>query len=342
MSTTNQDGVPQGAIYTAAIRSAIGRVPIWLLTTLMLLLLALPSGQLTEQVYDSAVGNSYEAGSLLSKLHKDFRADHSAELGALAAQLGKLSTLLAALSILLGIFTAGGWLRVFLERTEGRSVRRFLSGGAHHFWRFLRLAVIVLLLLSAAYWIAFEQPWERLLEFWLQLPSADLEALDSELDAQRLALFQAGIHQFMVAMIMTWAIFTRARMSMFDSKSSIWAGFASLFTMLRHPIRTLRPMLAILILEGLIIFAAGSIHSWLESGLTAEAGWQSLALIFACSAVLLALLEILHAARYSAAVFVTRSIVPPLSRPDPWKHSIGAPGGPQYPIVEGDEYDVSL
>jgi hypothetical protein len=31
-----------------------------------------------------------------------------------------------------------------------------------------------------------------------------------------------------------------------------------------------------------------------------------------------------------------------LSRPDPWKESIGGPGGPRYPLEEGDEYGVAL
>ena len=48
-----------------------------------------------------------------------------------------------------------------------------------------------------------------------------------------------------------------------------------------------------------------------------------------------------YAMRYHAALQVSVRVVQPLPRPDPWKHSIGGPGGPQYPIG-GDEYGVSL
>jgi hypothetical protein len=33
--------------------------------------------------------------------------------------------------------------------------------------------------------------------------------------------------------------------------------------------------------------------------------------------------------------------VRPLARPDPWRRSIGGPGGPRYPI-DGDDYGVAL
>ena len=54
------------------------------------------------------------------------------------------------------------------------------------------------------------------------------------------------------------------------------------------------------------------------------------------------------AARYHAAVQVSRDVVTPIARPDPWKSSVGGPGGPRYPIETGepgdaaDEYAVSL
>ena len=61
------------------------------------------------------------------------------------------------------------------------------------------------------------------------------------------------------------------------------------------------------------------------------------------SCIVLIASEIIHAARYQAAIMVSRNVIGPIPRPDPWKHSIGAPGGPQYPIIEGgDEYGVAL
>ena len=48
---------------------------------------------------------------------------------------------------------------------------------------------------------------------------------------------------------------------------------------------------------------------------------------------------IVRGARYGAAVQVSHSLVRPLPRPDPWKQTVGGPGGPRYPIG-GDEYGV--
>ena len=50
---------------------------------------------------------------------------------------------------------------------------------------------------------------------------------------------------------------------------------------------------------------------------------------------------ITRGARYHTAVAVSREIVRPISRPDPWKHTLGGPGGPRYPI-DGDDYGVAL
>jgi len=50
---------------------------------------------------------------------------------------------------------------------------------------------------------------------------------------------------------------------------------------------------------------------------------------------------IVRGSRYHAAVQVSREVVRPIARPDPWKESVGGPGGPRYPIG-GDEYSVSM
>jgi hypothetical protein len=50
---------------------------------------------------------------------------------------------------------------------------------------------------------------------------------------------------------------------------------------------------------------------------------------------------IVRGARYYAAIEVSRDVVRPIARPDPWKKSIGGPGGPRYPLGE-DEYNTSI
>ena len=62
----------------------------------------------------------------------------------------------------------------------------------------------------------------------------------------------------------------------------------------------------------------------------------------AVNVLALFLASAIRGAAYFAAVRVSRDVVRPLSRPDPWKGSIGPPGGPQYLPGKGDEYGVSL
>jgi hypothetical protein len=55
----------------------------------------------------------------------------------------------------------------------------------------------------------------------------------------------------------------------------------------------------------------------------------------------LALRVVLRGARYHAAVGVSRQVVTPILRPDPWKDAVGGPGGPRYPIGD-DEHRVQF
>ena len=355
--TTGQDH-SSGAVYLQAIRAALGRVPLWLLVTLAMGMLALPSALLTYDAFDDALGARYEPGSMLRSLGSNFHIDTADERAALGEAVSTTGAALAALAMLLGIFTAGGWLQVFLERTEGHSVRRFFHGSTRHFWRFLRVFVLVLVGAALIDRAVFHEPWHALVETrLLDLPdvpsqgastgpdysSIRMQELPDELTAVRVQWLQDGLHALLLALLLTWATYTRTRLALHDANSSLWAGLCTFFTILRHPIRTLRPMLLLLIVEMLVVLAASSVHGWMEEGLDADSTWKSVAMIFALSACVLAVSEILHAARYHAAIVVNRRVISPIARPDPWKHSIGAPGGPQYPIIEGgDEYGVSL
>ena len=50
---------------------------------------------------------------------------------------------------------------------------------------------------------------------------------------------------------------------------------------------------------------------------------------------------VVRGAHIHAAVQVSRHVIEPPSRPDPWRNRVGGPGGPQYPIG-GDDYGVSI
>ena len=354
--TTNDDST--GPVFLASLQAALGRVPLWLITSLALAALSLPVGLLTYDSYADAIGNQYEAGSLIHSLDTNFVIDQREERGELNSTVAIVASVSAALAMLMGIFAAGGWLQVFFQRTSGHSVRRFFHGGVRHFWRFARVFLLVVLGAAAIQRAVYYEPWHMLVESsLLQLPDVPpqgasvgpeyttlrLETVGDEYTARKIIWAQDGLHALLMALLLTWAVYTRTRLAMHDATSSLWAGLCTFFTMVRHPIKTLRPMLVLLLVEAAVVFLASLIHGWMEEGLGAESSWKSVAMIFAVSSLVLMISEIIHAARYQAAIMVSRTVIGPIARPDPWKHSIGAPGGPQYPIIEGgDEYGVAL
>ena len=156
---TGQDQ-ESGAVFTRAVRAPLGRVPLWVLATLAMGALALPSAMLTYGTFDGVLGQRYEPGSVLRSLGSNFYIDSAKERAALDDAVSATGAVLAALAILFGIFTAGGWLQVFLERTEGHSVRRFFHGSARHFWRFARVFLLVVVGAALIEYAVFHEPWQ--------------------------------------------------------------------------------------------------------------------------------------------------------------------------------------
>lgn len=359
MNTANQHEEGTGPIFLQSIRATLGRVPLWLLVAGALAALSLPAGLLVHGAMADALEHAYAPGSTVRALDVQFVTDHTEARAGLDESTAAVGAVAALLSMLLGIFAAGGWLQVFLERTGGHSVRSFFHGGVGHFWRFLRVFVLVVLGAAAIQRAVYHEPWHALVEARilglpaLAAPGSDtgpeystarLEELPDEASARRVVWIQDGIHAAALALLLTWAIYTRTRLALHDASSSVWAGLCTFFTLLRHPVRTLRPMLLLFGVEIAVVIVATSLHTWIEEQtIGPTASWKSVAAIGALSMLVLTVSEIVHAARYHAAIQVSRRVIGPIARPDPWKHSIGAPGGPQYPIFEGsDEYGVSL
>lgn len=354
--------VPTGPLlFLRSIRKVLGRAPLWLLTWAMLVLLALPIGAIWYAGFSSTVADRYHpdrvpaevAGpgaeaeapflwdDIVFSLTASFRNDHEQKLADLNRTAEVLGAVLALVAILVGVFVAGGWLQVILERTHGRSVQRFFLGGARYFWRFLRVFVLMVALWAAWGWLVYEDVWNRYVLGAMQgVPEKDwkeLETLGSELTVRMLGWLQDGTHALGFLLILAWGTFTRTRLALLDGHSALKGGLLTFFQMLGHPIKTLRPLVLLFLTELLVVTViCGLFTRWLEDGLQAR---PSLGLVAAMLLVgLFALMwrAILRGARYHAAVKVSQEIVRrPPKQPDPWK-AIGGPGGPQYP-VEGDE-----
>jgi hypothetical protein len=329
-------------IFLRALRAAFGRAPQWLFCWFVPLLLGLT---LVEpwMSWFGETAKSYAPGEVLASLDENFRQDHSGALASLRADGGGAAAILALVMMAFGVFTAGGWLQIFLERTSGRSVRHFLWGGAKYFWRFARVWLISSVTLAVFAWVTHGWPWETLVGVVFGTNSAEgLEGVTSEWTAVYITWVQAGLFAVLLALLFAWGDYTRTRMALHDGRSAIWAGLCTLFLLIVHPVRTLRPFAILLLVEILVVTLVGSLSWSINAELGPDSTWGSVVTLFALGQVALVWQTITRAARYSAAVQVSQTLVAPLSQPDPWASRIGGPGGPQYPIDETDDYGVSI
>ena len=334
------DDDPTGSVFLRALNVAIGRTPLWLTAGAMTSLLALVVSLPWFGFFTDALDHRYEPGSLLGGLDETFRFDHRGPLDVLAEGTRSAAAVAALIAMLVGAFTAGGWLQVFLERTEGQSVRRFFFGGSRYFFRFFRVLLLTLLSLHLVGFVVYGLPWDFLVnQLLLGVSDGDLEALTSELYALRAGYAQDGLYLLLVVLVLVWGDYTRTRLALHDTSSAVWAGLCTWATLIVHPIRTLRPVFLLWIAETTVLGAAWLVSGRLETTLAADRTWLPLLLVALLGQLALFWRTIVRGARYSAAVQVSHQLIRPLPRPDPWKHTIGGPGGPRYPI-DGDEYGV--
>jgi hypothetical protein len=326
------------------LRDASASVSLWAMVWTFFALLALVGTLPWFSAYSKAMDQRYEAGTLIENLTTAFRADHIQAFALLREGSQGATAALAFLAMLLGVFVAGGWLQVFLERSEDRTLRRFFMGGSRYFFRFFRLFVCMLVVLHVLRWIVYGFPWQFFVEkLLLGIPAGEHDQLGSEWSVVKLVWTQDTIWAVAFGLALTWADYTRTRLALHDTSSAVWALICTFFVMLRHPVRTLRPMIALLVIEILVVLVAAAISTYLENDLSSSTGRAGLLPIFLVGQLALAWSIITRGARYHTAVAVSREIVRPISRPDPWKHTLGGPGGPRYPIEGGeDEYGVVL
>lgn len=332
-----------------ALRTTLGRPPVWLVGFAIELLLAVPPALAFFTWMSGATEHRYAPRALFGNFDATFRFDHRADMGTLNASTGAMGAVLMLFAMLVGCFCAGGWLQVFLERTYGESLRRFFFGGARYFWRFFRLLFLTLLTLAAVSWILFGTPWQQIVLRWIMhVPPSDfanLETLRSEATVVTLRFVQAGLHLVLFGLVLTWGDYTRTRLALHDTSSALWAGLCTWYTILRHPVRTLRPMIGLVVIELAVVLGVGAYERSVDADILRGPGFLSIATLFTAGLLALLWRVVLRGARYHAAVQVSREVVTPIARPDPWKSSIGGPGGPRYPIESGeagDEYAVSL
>jgi len=331
-----------GWISLGALRVTLGRVPLWLITAMVPLALAMIGALSWYGWFRGALDHHYAPGSQLGWLSDNFRTDNATGLADLGSDTGRIGAGMTFLMFLVGVFTAGGWLQVFLERTEGHSVHRFFYGGARYFWRFFRVFLAVLLMLGLGNFLIFGNLWnDYVLERLFDVAGGDLENLTSEQTARYYMWLQDGVFALWFAMVMVWADYLRTRLAFHGSRSVLWSGLATVFMILLRPVTTLRPMIVLLLSEALVLLGAGYLSTMINRGMDETTGQSSVWMLFAITAAVIMWRTIVHAARYHAAVQVTRVIVEPLGVDDPWENTVGGPGGPRYPVGEED-FEISI
>jgi hypothetical protein len=334
------DDDPTGFVFLRALNGAIGRTPLWLTVGVIMGLLALVVSLPWFEFFVDAMDHRYEPGSLLGGLDETFRFDHRANLDTIAQSTRAGVSVVALIAMLVGAFTAGGWLQVFLEQTEGQSMRRFFFGGSRYFFRFFRVLLLTLLTLHLVGFVVYGMPWEFVVnQLILKVEDGDLDAVSSELYALRAGYAQDGLYLLLVVLVLVWGDYTRTRMALHDTSSAVWAGLCTWANLLLHPVRTLRPFFLLWAAETTVLAAAWLVSDRLQASLAADRTWLPLVLLVLVGQLALFWRTIVRGARYFAAVQVSHQLVRPLPRPDPWKHTIGGPGGPRYPI-DADEYGV--
>lgn len=349
---------PGFMLFLRAMRAAFLRPKLWGATWLVLLLLSLVLAMQTHGAVSQMVGNRYASSdaardldpSLSSPtegLSEMFRQDHRGALSALDSSISQGSSVLALIVLLFGVFAAGGWLQVTFEQPDRQTLRRFGFGGARYFGRFLRVAILMLLALSFVHWIYFGDPWQRLVYgAILDVPKSDwktLETLDFETEVVRLAWIQEGLFTLAFAKVLAFGIYTRTRLALRDSRSVLGAAIATAFTMMRHPIQTMRPLALLLLVEAAMVI--GFFGWWMKTingrFENDPNGWHVLAM-FGVGQLAIIFRQVTRGAYYHAAGRVSQALILPTERrPDPWAQTIGGPGGPQYPVSD-DGYHVTV
>lgn len=329
-----------------ALRVSFGRPAVWLTTWFCMALVVLCLSLPWIGWFADALGR-YAPQSEFYSLSNIFRFDQAGELSTLRDTTRSAAAGVSFIALFLGVFAAGGWLQVILERTHGQSLRRFFLGGARYFWRFFRLLLLSLLVLHVLGWIFYEWPWKTLvLGGIMGVPEGDydaLETLSSERTVVNLGFLRDGLYVLGFAATLVWGIYTRTRIALNDTSSVLVSGIAALYTLVRHPIMTLRPMILLALLETGVLIGLGLLVGMFQSGLAEESSLVTVLILFGLGQLGLMIREAMRGAGYCAAVRVSQDLVVP-DREDQWEGSIGGPGGPRYPIGDDadDQYGVSM
>jgi hypothetical protein len=310
-------------IFASSLSHAFRHRAAWLTTASFTALLALVAALPHFGGMASLIDHRHEPGSLVATLTETFRADNRVALDALSASSRAVLSAAAFVAMLAGAFFAGGWLTLFLDRREGDVLRRFFHGGARFFGRFVRVWLVTLALLTLCGWLVYGDPWISLVQEGL-VGIRDPEELVSERSAVTLVWVQDGLYFALFGLVLCWADYTRTRLALHGGSSVFWAGLESLALIVARPVRSLRPLLALALVEAVVLWSLATLQAPLERSIDADSGLAPVLALAAIGLLALGLRAIVRGARYAATTEASRELVPPLPIPDPWREDVPA------------------
>ena len=113
------------SVFVEALRTSTSFITVWFALGVAFAFVPIAVAMGWFGTLTDTIGNNYEPGSLIANLDVAFRTDNSDSLGALKQGSGSIIAVLGVAYVLAGVFRSGGWLQVFLQRRQGRSLRRF-------------------------------------------------------------------------------------------------------------------------------------------------------------------------------------------------------------------------
>jgi hypothetical protein len=314
----------------------------WIPFALVPLALALAPALGWAQWFERSSTQRYSETELLPALDETFRFDHRQDLADLAASTGALGAWLALLAVLLGCACAGGALALLGAPAEERSIARWATGAAQTWWRFVRVALVELVLLGALGWLLYGLPWRVLvLELWCGLPGGDPQEFASEASAVRIGWLRDGLYALGFSGIGLAAVHARTRMALGDSRSALVASARAAWFLFRHPLRATLPAALIGGAQVLAVFALGAFSNARNHAFEFDGAGVQIGVLLACTLLAIVIGAIARVTQYALALELLPELEPRLASPREWPPALGAPGGAQYPI-DGDEFGVSV
>jgi hypothetical protein len=340
--STNLDN-RRGPLFAQTIARAARRPIAWTFGAFAVAGMSLVTSLPVYRWFADTIKNKYEPEALLHHLDVNFRTDNAAGLDQLLRTVGTSADWMMVVAVLIGVFSAGGWLRTLADPDAKGARRLFYAGAARYFWRFLRLAVVVVVLAGILGTLLFHDAsiaWQNeVIGGW---PGGKSELSDSERSVVWLEWGRNAVHLVCLALLMAWAIFVRTRIVLQNASSVVAAGAKTLWLMVRRPFAFLAPLALLTGLEFLFLLASGGIARLFQSGFETDASLWRVFALFLLGAVVLCIREIFDGARYAAALEASRGHVRATAI-DPWSNRIGGPGGPQYPLgTPDDDYSIAV